>query len=139
MFGEHWLAEGDLREHFPFIKKYSRLLDILSDKDLASLGDAYINFVYSLALSKVAGKPIGRKLDSNTLSLALKRAGIRALLPQRTDKHKQADATEALMIFGWLSGAISIEETVSILTKEGDLVDNISAILKLILERIKIP
>ncbi|MEM2939353.1 MAG: ribonuclease III family protein [Candidatus Bathyarchaeia archaeon] len=129
------MAEANLRDYFPFIYKYSNLNEILCDKDLASLGDAFINFVYSLFLSKTAGKPIGRKLDSYTLSLALRKAGIRALLPRRTDRHRQADAAEALMVYGWLSGVISINETLDILARKEDISDNIGTILKLILER----
>ncbi|MCX8171013.1 MAG: hypothetical protein N3E47_03430 [Candidatus Bathyarchaeota archaeon] len=130
--------ENDLRKYFPFINRYSKISEILSDKNLASLGDAYVNFVYSLALSKVAGKPVGRKIKSDLLSLALKRAGIRPLLPQRTDRHRQADAAEALMVFGWLSGAISIKETLDTLARNGDMADNFCTVLKIILERSKI-
>lgn len=130
--------ENNIREYFPFIGRYSKISEILSDKDLASLGDAYVNFVYSLALSKIAGKPIGRKIESDLLSSALKRAGIRSLLPKRMDRHKQADAAEALMVFGWLSGAISIKEMLNILVRNEDMADNLSLVLKLILERSKI-
>ncbi|MEM3479443.1 MAG: ribonuclease III family protein, partial [Candidatus Bathyarchaeia archaeon] len=66
------------------------------------------------------------------------RAGMRSLLPKRTDRHKQADAAEALMVFGWLSGAISIKEMLNILVRNGDMADNLSLVLKLILERSKI-
>ncbi|MEM1507689.1 MAG: ribonuclease III family protein [Candidatus Bathyarchaeia archaeon] len=130
--------ENNVREYFPFIGRHSKISEILSDKDLASLGDAYVNFVYSLALSKIAGKPIGRKIESDLLSSALKRAGIRSLLPKRMDRHKQADAAEALMVFGWLSGAISIKEMLNILVRNEDMADNLSLVLKLILERSKI-
>ncbi len=131
------LAELNLSEYFDFIRKYSDISMILCDQELASLGDAYVNFIYSLALSKSTGKPIGRKLDSHVLSSALKKAGIRALLPYRTDRHKQADAAEALVVYGWLSGAISIKEALEILSREGDISDNLSFLLKLILERSK--
>jgi len=133
--GESGLAELNLSEYFPFMEKYSNLTMILCDQELASLGDSYVNFVYSLALSKVAGKPVGRKLDSRALSSALRKAGIRRLLPHRTDRHKQADAAEALIIYGWLSGAISIREALDVLSREGDVSDNLSFLLKLILKR----
>ena len=129
------MAELNLSEYFPFIRKYSSITMILCDQELASLGDSYVNFIYSLALSKVTGKPIGRKLDSHILSSALKKAGIRALLPHRTDRHRQADAAEALIVYGWLSGAISIKEALDILSREGDISDNLSFLLKLILKR----
>lgn len=117
------------------MRKYSNIAMIMRDRQLASLGDSYVNFIYSLALSKAAGKPIGRRLDSHMLSSALKKAGIRALLPHRIDRHKQADAAEALIIYGWLSGIISIEEALNILSREGDISDNLSFLLKLILRR----
>lgn len=132
------MAELSLAEYFPFIHRYSRVNEVLSDRDLASLGDAYINFVYSLALSKAAGKPVGRRVSGNILSSALKKSGARAFLPHRVDRHGQADAAEALIAYGWLSGIISIKETINILTCEGEISDNISTLLKTILERIKL-
>lgn len=128
------MAEIGLGRYFPFIRKYSRIEEILNDKDLASLGDAYVNFVYSLALSKSSGRPVGRKLDGSVLSSALRKAGARGLLPHRVDRRRQADAAEALLVYGWLSGIISIKETIDILTREGDLAENISILLKIILE-----
>jgi len=129
------LAEADLGEYFPFIQKYSRIEEVLSDKDLASLGDAYVNFIYSLALSRCHGKPIGRKLNGSVLSSALRKSGARKLLPYRVDRHEQADAAEALLVYGWLSGIISIREAIDTLAREGDLVENISMLLKTVLER----
>lgn len=131
------MSEAGLSEYFPFLYKYSKIEEVLGDKDLASLGDAYINFAYSLALSKRSGRPIGRKLDSSILSSALRKSSIRRMLSHRVDKHGQADAAEALIVYGWLSGIISIKETVDMLACEGDLSDNISMLLKVILERIK--
>jgi len=66
----------------------------------------------------------------------LRKAGIRALLPCRMDRHRQADAAEALIVFGWLSGLISTKETLDILAGDGEISDKICIILKLILERI---
>ncbi|MEM1586713.1 MAG: ribonuclease III family protein [Candidatus Bathyarchaeia archaeon] len=131
------MAEAGLSEYFPFIHKYSRIEDVLKDKDLASLGDAFMNFAYSLALSKNSGRPAGRKLDGSILSLALRKSGLRKLLPHRVDRHGQADAAEALIVYGWLSGIISIKETIDILAREGDLADNVSGLLMVVLERCK--
>ncbi|MEM2309162.1 MAG: ribonuclease III family protein [Candidatus Bathyarchaeia archaeon] len=130
-------TETDIRAPLQHLikDKYSSIIEILDDRELASLGDAFINFIYSLALSKVAGRPIGRKLDSRLLSSALKKAGIRNLLPHRVDRHRQADAAEALIVYGWLSGAISIQETLDVLARNGETSDNICALLKIILER----
>lgn len=130
-----WLSEAGLGEYFPFIQKYSRIEEVLNDKDLASLGDAYVNFIYSLALSRRHGRPIGRKLDGSVLSSALRRSGARKLLPHRVDRHGQADAAEALLVYGWLSGIISIRGAIDALAREGDLVENVSMLLKTVLER----
>jgi len=124
-----------LKSFFPFVEKYSSLEEVLNDNDLAALGDAYINFIYSLALSKAAGKPVGRKLDSLTLSLALKKSDLRKFLPRRVDRHKQADAAEALIVYGWLLGVISIEEAVRILSHKDEIIENLSELLRTILER----
>lgn len=133
------MAEVGLSESFPFIQKYTSIRDVLNDRELASLGDAYINFVYSLALSRRYGRPVGRKLASTVLSLALRKAGVRELLPHRIDRHRQADAVEALLVYGWLRGIISIKETIDILAREEDPVENIGILLKIILERWKAP
>ncbi len=125
----------NLKEYFPFIRKYSSLSEVLRDQELASLGDAFVNFIYSLTLSRTAGKPIGRKLDSYVLSSALRKAGMRALLPHRTDRHKQADAAEALIVYGWLSEVISLRETIDILMREEDLSEGVSILLKEIIKR----
>jgi len=100
-----------------FVTKHESLTDILCDHDLASLGDAYVNLVYSLALSRKEGKPVGRKADSYRLSLALRQVGLRKLLPSRTDRHKQADAAEALIVYGWLMGTVSLEAALSAMEK----------------------
>lgn len=129
------MAEINLSEYFPFIQKYSSIREVLNDRDLASLGDAYINFIYSLALSKCYGKPVGHKLSSFVLSAALRKAGVRGLLPHRIDRHRQADAAEALLVYGWLRGIVSIREAIDTLAREGDPVENVSTLLKIILER----
>ncbi|MBO3755317.1 MAG: hypothetical protein FGF53_10670, partial [Candidatus Brockarchaeota archaeon] len=119
-----------------FMHEYSSLAEVLADHNLASLGDAYVNLIYSLALSKIAGKPVGRKLDSLTLASALRKSDTRRFLPRRVDRHRQADAAEALIVYGWLSGAVSIWEAVEILAREGEVAENINELLKLTLGRI---
>lgn len=132
------MAEVSLSKYFPFIWRYSKIEEILNDKDLASLGDAYINFIYSLALSKNYSRPVGRKLNSSVLSIAIQKSGLRKLLPHRVSRHRQADAAEALIVYGWLSGAISIRESIDIVAREDDLTDNLTLLIKTILERSKI-
>jgi hypothetical protein len=122
---------------FSFIKSYERLSEVLIDHDLASLGDAYINFAYSLALSKRKGKASGAKVKGTALAEAFRKAGLREYLPSRMTSHLLADAAEALIVYAWLYSSITLEESVAILEKTGDLVDALTELLKTIKKRIK--
>jgi hypothetical protein len=108
---------------FTFIPPFENLQEILSNHKLAALGDAYVNFLYSLAISKRSREPTGVKVDSRLLAEALKKAGLREYLPSRTDRHKQADAAEALIVYAWLKGLISLEEGINILERDKDAVE----------------
>ena len=108
---------------FAFILRYRDLREVLMDQKLAALGDAYVNFIYSVALSKRKGEPTGAKVDSRLLAEALKKAGLRKLLPSRIDRHKQADAAEALIVYAWIRGSMTMEEGVSILEQGEDMVE----------------
>jgi len=106
------------------------------DQKLASLGDSFVNLVYSLALSRRGGEPIGAKVDSRVLSEALKKAGLRKLLPSRTDRHAQADAVEALIVYAWMQNVITMEEGVNILKQHEDPVEGFSALLLTVTKRL---
>ncbi|RJS85932.1 hypothetical protein CW702_00240 [Candidatus Bathyarchaeota archaeon] len=104
---------------------------------MAAFGDSYVNFLYSLYLSKQRGKPVGRKISSSTLASALKLADMRHLLPSRTDRHKQADAAEALIGYGFITNLISTEEALSILEGKNKLEESFACLLRVIYERVK--
>lgn len=114
---------------YSFPPSYDALPDILTDHELASLGDAYTNFVYSLYLSVKTGRPAGAKADGRMLSNACKRAGLREFLPSRVDRHKQADAAEALLVYVWLLGLTTISEAVSVLTRHEDVEEAFACLL----------
>lgn len=114
---------------FSFLPPLKDIKEILSNHKLAALGDAYVNFLYSLAVSKKSGEPAGAKVDSRLLAEALKKAGLREYLPARTDRHKQADAAEALIVYAWLKGLIPLEEGVSILEQYEDTIEGFSNLL----------
>jgi hypothetical protein len=120
-----------------FIKSYGNLKEVLLDHDLAALGDAYINFVYSLALSKRRRKPSGAKVRGAALSEAVRKAGLREHLPSRVTRHLLADAAEALIVYAWLCNRITLEESVAILEENADLVDALTQLLMMIKKRIK--
>lgn len=106
-----------------FIKNHENLSQILMDQKLAKLGDAYVNFLYSLALSKKTGEATGVKVKGRLLADAFKKADLRKFLPSRVDRHKQADAAEALIVYPWLEGSMTMEEGLEILEETEDEVE----------------
>ena len=121
-----------------FLKKYSSLSEILTDKPLAALGDAYVNFVYSLALSRKSRKPCGKKVKGTPLAEAVRKAGLRQVLPSRIDKHVLSDAAEALLVYAWLNNFITIEQSVEVLEKTDDLEDGLTRLLLIAKEKVRL-
>jgi hypothetical protein len=124
---------------FVAIRSYRDLTEVLSDRRLASLGDAYINFVYSIALSNQTGKPSGAKVRGTFLAEALRRAGLRDFLSSRVSRHVLADAAEALIIYGWLNDCITLKESVAMLQKSRDLVEGLRKLLATVKDRVTFP
>lgn len=124
-------------ETFSFIKTHENITEVLTNHKLASLGDAYINFVYSLALSNRKGQPSGAKVKGTVLAEAIKKAGLREYLPSRMTRHMLADAAEALIIYAWLHNCITLEESVATLEKTDDPIDGFSQLLATIKNRAK--
>jgi hypothetical protein len=117
-------------------KNYKNLADVLLDKDLAGLGDAYVNFLYSLAMSQKSGHPTGAKVNNRILAKAVRRAGLRELLPRRIDRHDLGNAAEALLVFAWLAKAVTLEESLEILREREETVEAFAALLRVTLERL---
>lgn len=110
---------------------------ILRDRKLARLGDAYINFTLSLALSRASGRPQGVKVSDRILAEASRRAGIREMLPSRTARRDSANAMEALLVHGYLEKLISLEESVEILaTNPDDPTGAIAALASAVIKRL---
>jgi hypothetical protein len=127
-----------MSEHsYTFTRKHHNLTQILTDHGLASLGDAYVNFTCSLALSNRIGKPSGTKAKGSMLAEALRKAGLREYLPSRMTQHMLADAAEALIVYGWLDGILALDECVAILEKDDDITNGLSQLLNIIKARIK--
>jgi len=110
---------------------------ILRDKQLASLGDAFVNFIYSLALTKLNGRPEGIKVSDRILADAFRVAGLRGNLGSRLSKKDLANAAESLLMEAYRRHLISIEESVDVLARpaEGPKA-GLSNLLKLATERI---
>ncbi|WP_455369626.1 ribonuclease III family protein [[Eubacterium] cellulosolvens] len=90
---------------------------ILTDKGLAKLGDAYVNFIYSLVLTEIEGKPTGIKVSDRILADAAKKAGLKDLLAKRTRRDDTANAVEALIVYVWREELMRTEEAIDILKK----------------------
>ena len=122
---------------FYFLKTHRNLTEVLTDHRLASLGDAFINFIYSLALSNKKGEPSGAKVKGRILAEALRKAGLRKHMPSRITCHMLADAAEALVVYGWLHHYITLEESTETLEKTEDLAEGLGQLLRTISDRIK--
>ena len=119
------------------MKAYNNITEALTDHGLASLGDTYINFAYSLALSNRRGEPSGAKVKGSMLAEALKKAGLRDYLPSRMSRHMLADAVEALIVYAWLHDYVTLEETVVMLENVDDPVEGFTQLLIKIKNRIR--
>ncbi|HKM76204.1 MAG TPA: ribonuclease III family protein [Candidatus Bathyarchaeia archaeon] len=93
---------------------------IMQDKRLASLGDAYVNFVFSLALTKIKGNPAGVKVSDRILADAFKLAELRNFLGTRINRKDLANAAEALLFEVYQRGLISLDESVQLIVQNGE-------------------
>ena len=123
----HGLKRG---KSFLLAREYDNLREVMTDRDLASLGDAFINFAYSLALSNRKGKPAGAKVKGTLLAEALRRAELREEFRSRASSHDLADAAEALIVYSWLRGCLALEEIVSVLEKSETTVHGLTKLLE---------
>ncbi len=90
----------------------------LLDKELAGLGDALVNLMYSLGLSLARGRAAGAKVSNLVLSGALASAGLRSIAPSRADRQQLADVAEATIACAWLRGALTLEDAARTIADE---------------------
>ena len=112
------------------------LTEMLKDKEAAKLGDAYLNFVYSLALSIKKGTPSGVKLSNKALAEAMRRSGLRSLMPSRLSRHDLGGSAEALLIHALSRNMINTRELLDAFSKY-DVIDALAYVLKKIKEEIQ--
>ncbi len=96
---------------------YSDSEEAFLDEDLAKLGDALINLIYSLGLSIAKGRPDGARAPNEVLSNSLSAADLRSLAPSRVDSHRLGDVVEAIVAYAWLKDEIEIREAAEILSE----------------------
>jgi len=121
------------------LSKERNLTEVLTDHDLASLGDAYVNFAYSLALSIARRRPVGAKVKGTVLAAAVKKAGLRQYLPSRMTRHSLSDAAESLIVYAWLNSCITLDETIAALANCEDHVEGFGKLLEIIRRKIIFP
>jgi len=120
------------------VPRQLELSEIFASRDLAKLGDAFVNFTYSLAQSIRNGRGVNARVPSRILASALKRSGLKRELPPRTSIHDQADAVEALSVYAWLLGIMTFEEFVSLLSQpKDDSTETFTEALNEILKRLQ--
>jgi hypothetical protein len=113
------------------------LRQVMRDKQLASLGDAFVNFVYSLALTQANGKPESVKVSDRILAEAFRLSGLRKYLGTRISKKDLANASESLLVDAYRKKLLTIEESVRILSEDPNgLQAGLSQLMKLTAERI---
>ena len=123
----------EMNHSTPTLKSYGSLTELLLDKELASLGDSYVNFIYSLAMSQKQGHPTGAKVNNRVLANAVETSGLRKLLPHRVDMHARGNAAEALLVFAWLQDILEMEDCIKVLSEEEDPEHAFAILLKRVL------
>jgi len=98
--------------------KTQELIQILLDRKLAQLGDSFVNFAYSLALTRSLRQPVGIRVSDKVLAEAAHKAGIRKLLPKRTRRGDVSNAVESLIVYAWLHHHLTIDEISTILERQ---------------------
>ena len=125
----------EMSKPMPALKRYDSIRELLLDKDLASLGDSYVNFVYSLAMSQKSGRPLGAKVSNQVLARAVEISKLRRLLPHRVDRHARGNAAEALLVFAWLQGILEMDECIKALSQK-DPAEAFTVLLRQILDKL---
>jgi hypothetical protein len=111
---------------------------IMRDRQLASLGDAFVNFVYSLALTRLEGYPQGTKVSDRILAQALRQSGLRDRLGTRVTKKDLANASEAILAKAYIKDLLTIEESVQLICQYSENPDaGLSDLLKLAAEKLR--
>ena len=100
------------------ITKAKNYRDIFFNKDLAKLGDNYVNFIYSLARSIATKSVSGEKVAGKVLTQSIRYSELNKHIPSRTSTHEISDGVEALLVFIWLKKKMTIDDMVEILVAE---------------------
>ena len=98
-----------------------------------------MNFAHSLALSNRRRKPLGARVKGSVLAEALRKAGLSDRLGSSMSRHALADAAEAMIVYAWLNGCLTLNESVAIMRKGEDAVEGMSTLLATAKKRVTFP
>ncbi len=84
-----------------------------SENNFKGFGDSLINFLYSLAKSRVTGSWTGKKVSNYVLSQALIMSDVQS--PGGMNRHEKGDYVEGFIAQAWIEGVITTEEASRIL------------------------
>ena len=104
------------------VGKDKNLTSYVYNKSNAKLGDALVNFIYSVAKSIVSGIPTGVKVSDSILSKAYKGSLWRKTntLKLSGKKNRIADAVEALILYFWVHEGLNLKELIEPLESQLD-------------------
>ncbi len=84
-----------------------------SEENFKGFGDALVNFLYSLAKSRVTGVWTGEKVSNYILSQALIASELD--IPGGLDKHEKGDYVEGYIAKAWIEGIVTTEMAAAVL------------------------
>jgi len=98
------------------------LLTFIIKKGSSKLGDALVNFIYSLAKTGVSAEATGTKVSDYILATAYRSSlwGKNEILTLKGKKGYLADHVESLLLYFWVFELVSLEEMVEYLMKNLD-------------------
>jgi len=100
-------------------KSKDPLLAFVVNKGNSKLGDALVNFIYSLAKSGVSAQATGTKVSDYILAMAYRSSlwGKNEILRLKGKKGYLADNVESLVLYFWVFELVSLDEMVEHLMK----------------------
>ena len=124
-----------------------KLRRILTDRNLAQLGDSVLNFALSAALTRATGNPMGRRVKNSLLTPLIDSSPLKMLLPLRTSRRDRANAFEALAGYLWLKEVVQTDELIEAMVSPFDPLAgdseperlSLQAVFKLLVDRIESP
>jgi hypothetical protein len=89
---------------------------IASSKGIAQLGDAFINFLYSVSRSIAYKQASGCKVSDTVLSNAYRASLLKKKVLMKGDRDKIGDGVEAIIIWAWAQNYLTLKEMLYIIT-----------------------